>query len=117
MSVIVSLFSSLYIKNFHKLFGNFPNGEVIFDAWIVLYPNEKLVKDYLSWWQADCHINNMYNTCFWGLVIKLEKTNQEAEKILKDTVSSDKQEIMFSQLGINYNFEQEIFKKGSIIIW
>lgn len=47
----------------------------------------------------------MYNTCFWGLVNKLGKTNQEAEKILKDTVSSDKQEIMFTQLGINYNFE------------
>lgn len=26
------------------------------------------VRDYISWRQADCHINNLYNTCFWALV-------------------------------------------------
>jgi tRNA(His) guanylyltransferase len=33
----------------------------------------------------------------------------------KGTVSSDKNEILFSQFGINYNNEAEMFKKGSAL--
>lgn len=42
-------------------------------------------------------------------------TGTEAELRLKGTVSSDKNEILFSQYGINYNNEPEIWKKGSVI--
>lgn len=31
------------------------------------------------------------------------------------TVSSDKNEILFSRFGINYNNEDEIYKKGSVV--
>lgn len=31
------------------------------------------------------------------------------------TVSSDKNEILFSRYGINYNNEQEMYKKGSVL--
>jgi tRNA(His) guanylyltransferase len=31
------------------------------------------------------------------------------------TVSSEKNEILFSQFGINYNNEPEMFKKGSVV--
>lgn len=31
------------------------------------------------------------------------------------TISSDKNEILFSKFGINYNNEPEIYKKGSVI--
>lgn len=31
------------------------------------------------------------------------------------TVSSDKNEILFSRFGINYNNEEEIYKKGSVV--
>lgn len=30
-----------------------------FDARTVLYPNDQSLRDYLSWRQADCHINNL----------------------------------------------------------
>ena len=30
-----------------------------FDARTVLYPNNEILRDYLSWRQADCHINNL----------------------------------------------------------
>ncbi len=33
------------------------------------------------------------------------------------TVSSDKNELLFSQFGINYNNIPAIFRKGSILIW
>lgn len=31
------------------------------------------------------------------------------------TVSSDKNELLFSKFGVNYNNEPEIYKKGSVI--
>jgi tRNA(His) guanylyltransferase len=35
---------------------------------------------------------------------------------LKDTVSAQKNEIMF-QKGLNYNNEPDIYKKGTILLW
>ena len=35
----------------------------------------------------------------------------------KGTLAADKNEIMFSRFGINYNNEPEIFKKGTVIYW
>jgi tRNA(His) guanylyltransferase len=54
-----------------------------FDSRTVLYPSDRALRDYLSWRQVDCHINNLYNTCFWALVNKASKTQREAENILK----------------------------------
>lgn len=42
-------------------------------------------------------------------------TPTAAELHLKGTVSGDKHEILFSQFGINYNNEPEVYKKGSVI--
>lgn len=40
---------------------------------------------------------------------------KEAEKELSGTLSSDKNEILFSRFGINYNNEEDMFKKGSVV--
>lgn len=87
-----------------------------FDARAVTYPNFETVKDYFSWRQVDCHINNLYNTTFWSLIQKCGMTTTESENYLKGTLSSDKNEILFSKCGINYNNEPEIFKKGTILL-
>ncbi|KAK5085898.1 tRNA-His guanylyltransferase [Lithohypha guttulata] len=87
-----------------------------FDARCISYPSNHNLKDYLSWRQADCHINNLYNTTFWALVLKGGMSNTEAEEFLKGTLSSDKNEILWSRYGINYNNEKEIFKKGSVVL-
>uniref|UniRef100_A0A093XTR2 tRNA(His) guanylyltransferase n=1 Tax=Talaromyces marneffei PM1 TaxID=1077442 RepID=A0A093XTR2_TALMA len=86
-----------------------------FDGRAVQYPNARILRDYMSWRQVDCHINNLYNTTFWALVLKGGLSNVEAEKELSGTVSSDKNEILFSRFGINYNNEDEIYKKGSVV--
>ncbi|KAL9634075.1 MAG: hypothetical protein Q9164_004309 [Protoblastenia rupestris] len=39
----------------------------------------------------------------------------EAEKQLKGTSAANKNEILFSQFGINYNEEPEMFRKGSVL--
>lgn len=40
---------------------------------------------------------------------------REAEQRLSGTVSSDKNEILFKEFGINYNNEPECFKKGTVL--
>ncbi|KAL6620591.1 hypothetical protein ACP70R_035730 [Stipagrostis hirtigluma subsp. patula] len=96
----------------------FPNKELkeppYFDARAVCYPNLKTIRDYLSWRQVDCHINNQYNTCFWMLV-KSGKSEQEAQLALKGTFSKDKNELLAQQFQINYDDEPAIFRKGSSI--
>lgn len=87
-----------------------------FDARCIAYPSNVNLRDYLSWRQADCHINNLYNTTFWALVLRGGISNVEAEESLKGTLSSDKNEILWSRFGVNYNNELEIFKKGSVVL-
>lgn len=117
-SLFVSLFTSHYIRLWDKFFVDTPL-EVkhlpFFDSRCVAYPNLKCIKDYLSWRFVDTHINNLYNTVFWKLVQKSGLTTREAENKLSGTVSSEKQEILFSECGINYNNEPEMYKKGSLI--
>ena len=70
----------------------------------------------MSWRQADCHINNLYNTAFWTLIQSGGLSNQEAQERLKGTLAKDKNEILFSEFGINYNNEPEQYKKGTTLI-
>lgn len=83
MSTVSSLFTSSYVYHWRKYFDkqelNYPP---CFDARIVLYPTDQNLKDYLSWRQADVHVNNLYNTSFWNLVIngKLSKAKVHLNK-------------------------------------
>lgn len=86
-----------------------------FDGRCVCYPKRKNLRDYLSWRQADCHINNLYNTTFWNMVLKGGMSNAEAELELKGTLAADKNEILFSRFAINYNDEQQVYRKGTVV--
>lgn len=86
-----------------------------FDGRVVLYPSSSNLRDYMSWRQVDCHINNLYNTTFWVLVQKGGMDATQAEERLKGTIASEKNEILFSEFKMNYNNEADMFKKGSII--
>lgn len=71
VSCLVSLFSSAYILGFQAHFGSFDLLKGIvpsFDGRLVCYPNSRILQDYFAWRQVDCHINNLYNYCFWLLV-------------------------------------------------
>ncbi|KAF5175728.1 tRNA(His) guanylyltransferase [Thalictrum thalictroides] len=86
-----------------------------FDGRVVCYPSNVNLRDYLAWRQVDCHINNQYNTCFWMLVLKKDKTKKEAQDILKGTQTQDKNELLFQQFDINYSNLPAIFRKGSCV--
>lgn len=117
MTYINSLFSSSYVFFWNEYFKDvklkYPPA---FDSRIVLYPTDENLRDYLSWRQADCHINNLYNTAFWALVLKGGLTNTEAEKRLCGTFSSDKNELLFTEFNTNYNNEPIMYRKGTILL-
>ncbi|OCF45660.1 tRNA(His) guanylyltransferase [Kwoniella heveanensis CBS 569] len=115
-SSVVSLFTSAYVFNWSQFF---PSTPLVyppsFDSRVVLYPGEKEIRDYFGWRQADTHINNLYNTSFWALV-KSGQTTAEANKALQGTDSKDKNEILFSRFGVNYNTLPAMYRKGSICL-
>nr|CAG4651210.1 EOG090X0AR4 [Simocephalus serrulatus]SVE94413.1 EOG090X0AR4 [Simocephalus serrulatus] len=115
---VCSLFTSAFVYHWSEHFPTIskPLYPPVFDGRTVLYPSDQNMRDYLSWRQADCHINNLYNTTFWTLIQKAGMSPNEAEKILKGTLSGDKNEILFSQFGINYNNEPEMFRKGTLLV-
>ena len=116
VTTLVSVFTAVYNMEFEPVMGRKMKGLAIFDGRVVEYPTLKSMRDYFSWRQVDCHINNMFNTAFWLLVQKGGKSTTQAEKILRDTVSKEKQEIMHGQFGVNYNEENEMNKKGSLVV-
>lgn len=116
VSCIVSCFTSAFVFNFPKIFKEKELKELpMFDGRCVMYPSSKILRDYLNWRQVDCHINNLYNTCFWNIV-KSGVSEVDAEKTLRALKAEEKNELLFSKFGINYNNEDAMFKKGSILI-
>jgi len=84
MSAINSIFSASYVYFWNTYFEDkkllYPPS---FDARVVLYPTDQNLRDYLSWRQADTHINNLYNTAFWGLVLMKGLSNNEVTILSK----------------------------------
>ncbi|KAJ2103379.1 tRNA-histidine guanylyltransferase 1-like, partial [Coemansia sp. RSA 922] len=117
ITLLVSKFTAAYVFYWNEFFPDTPlQFPPAFDGRVVVYPSDRIMRDYLCWRQADCHINNMYNTCFWLLVNQGGMSQRDAEKRLNGTLSRDKHELLFSEFGVNYNHEQEIFKKGSVLL-
>ncbi|KAF6252077.1 histidine tRNA 5'-guanylyltransferase [Scenedesmus sp. NREL 46B-D3] len=109
ISTITSCFTGNYVRLWSQFLPETPLGwPPVFDGRAVCYPTLKVLKDYLAWRQADTHINNQYNTCYWCLV-KAGKTAAEAQAIIKN-------ELLFSQFGINYAQLPEQFRKGSTVM-
>lgn len=117
MTNVVSLFASSFVFHWNEFFHDsslqYPPA---FDARVILYPSNKNLRDYLSWRQADCHINNLNNTCFWKLVLEGGLSNHDAQQRLKTMLSSDKNEMLFSEFKTNYNDLPQIFRKGTVIV-
>uniref|UniRef100_A0A8C6QYJ4 tRNA(His) guanylyltransferase n=1 Tax=Nannospalax galili TaxID=1026970 RepID=A0A8C6QYJ4_NANGA len=118
MTLVASQFASSYVFYWRDYFEDqpllYPPG---FDGRVVVYPSNQTLKDYLSWRQADCHINNLYNTVFWALVQQSGLTPAQAQERLKGTLAADKNEILFTEFHINYNNEPQMYKKGTVLIW
>lgn len=117
LTCVNSMFTSSYVFYWSQWF---PEKPLLyppsFDGRIVAYPSNENIRDYLSWRQADTHINNLYNTIFWKLVLEGGRTNTEAEADLCGTLSADKNELLFSKFGTNYNNLPELYRKGTTLV-
>lgn len=120
-SKIVSTVASCFAANYVRWWPEYMGAETplqatpIFDGRAVCYPDARTLRDYLSWRQADCHINNQYNTPYWELV-KSGVAPPEAARTLAGTDRGFKNELLFSRFGINYNDLPAQFRKGSVIV-
>ncbi|CAL0305043.1 unnamed protein product [Lupinus luteus] len=113
ISAIVSFFTSTYVMRWKDYFPNrMSNYPPSFDGRAVCYPSTEILRDYLSWRQVDCHINNQYNTCFWKLVAS-GKSKREAQQSLKGSQLQAKIE----ELTIDYNKLPIMFRQGSSVFW
>jgi tRNA(His) guanylyltransferase len=68
----------------------------------------------LSWRQADCHINNQYNSVFWALVGRGE-SREAAQARLAGTLTADKNELLFADFGVSYAALPPAHRKGSVL--
>jgi tRNA(His) guanylyltransferase len=115
-SAIVSLFSASFVflwpRHLPDVALQYPPS---FDARSVAFPNDRVLRDYLSWRQVDCHINCLYNECYWRLV-QGGMAGDEAARLLAPTQSKDKHELLFSRFKINYAQLPAVYRKGSVLI-
>ncbi|PMD38506.1 tRNA guanylyltransferase [Hyaloscypha variabilis F] len=118
VTTIVSTFTAYYVHLWASFFPETPLSAPLpsFDGRAVHYPSVQNLRDYMSWRQVDCHINNLYNTAFWALIQIGGVDAKSAEKELSGSLAADKNEILFSRFKINYNNEPEIYKKGSVVL-
>ncbi|KNC85449.1 hypothetical protein SARC_02355, partial [Sphaeroforma arctica JP610] len=90
VSTCTSLFSSAFVYYWSEYFPTVKLKQPpVFDGRMVCYPTLLNMRDYLNWRQADCHINNLYNTVFWALVQKGGMSQKDAEVHLKNTATYD----------------------------
>lgn len=82
-TIVNSLFTSSYVYYWNDYFAYtkllYPPS---FDSRVIIYPSDINLRDYLSWRQADVHINNLYNTVFWALVKKGKHDRQKVIQLL-----------------------------------
>lgn len=114
MTNLASCFAASYVFYWTQFF---PGQKLLypptFDARTVLYPTNKNLRDYLSWRQVDCHINNLYNTVFWALVQKAGMTNNEAQ------VRKPEKDENFN-FGHSFHFQPNqvwLQKRRELLIW
>eukprot|EP00873_Tetraselmis_striata_P022803 jgi/Tetstr1/443067/TSEL_031125.t1 len=115
VSLVTSYFTANYVMLWPRFFSTPLQSAPMFDGRAVCYPTDDALRDYFAWRQADTHINNQYNTCFWALV-KAGSAPADAQRTLKGTQTKEKNELLFERFGINYNTLPDMFKKGSVIV-
>jgi len=95
VSTLASTFTGWYVFLWHQFFDGEKGGEEeqpllappSFDCRATCYPLVKNVRHFFSWRQVDTHINNLYKTTFWALVLKCGLKRQEAADELEVCLS------------------------------
>nr|XP_027078826.1 tRNA(His) guanylyltransferase 1-like isoform X2 [Coffea arabica] len=112
-SLVVSFFTSVYITKWKEFFLQkdlmfHPS----FKSRVICCATMEVLQTYILWRQRACHLENLFNTCFWKL-IGCGKSQKEAKEMLEGTQKQEKNEILFQQFGVNYKDLPSIFRQGS----
>ncbi|CAA7027316.1 unnamed protein product [Microthlaspi erraticum] len=90
-SLVASFFAAVYVTKWKEFFPEI-NLEYApsFTSKVVTCASSEVLQAYLAWRQQDCHVNNLYDTCFW-LLVQSGKTISETQEFLKveETVKHD----------------------------
>ena len=77
-----------------------------------MYSNSDVFfKVYFDWRQVDCHISNLYNTSFWGLIRKCTLSPQDGENELKGILAKDKK-----RDSVFFRDVPEIYEKKTVLV-
>jgi tRNA(His) guanylyltransferase len=114
LSSIVSTFTASFVLQWRQFFAGVRlAGPPSFDARAVLYSHFGLVRDYVSWRQADAHVNCLYNYTLCVLM-RTGIDGPAATEALRGTVACDKHEIMM-QHGVDFAMVPAAHRRG--VIW
>lgn len=86
--------------------GNFPEINATFDARVFIIPDFREVSNYFIWRQQDCTRNSVSMAAHAAL----------GHKATENKSSSQKQELMFKEKGINWNDYLPKYKRGVVIM-
>jgi tRNA(His) guanylyltransferase len=115
LSAIVSTFTSTFVLSWPLFFEAIPLRLLpSFDARAVLYSSFRVVRDYLSWRQADSHINALYNYTLCVLM-RTGLDGPTATALLSGTVSDEKKAILLKH-GIEFSMLPAMHRRGIILI-
>lgn len=123
LSVLVSFFTSVFAIKWKDFFPQKLSFAPSFHARVVQCPTLEVLQTYLGWRQRDCHLNYLYDTCFWNLIRLEEKdpvneTDREtrAHRILEGTQKGFKHDLLFKQFRTNYNNLPPMFRRGTCLL-
>jgi tRNA(His) guanylyltransferase len=85
--------------------GNFPEIDAVFDSRVFVVPDIREVSNYFIWRQQDCTRNS----------VSMAASANFSHKLLEGRSSSDKQEMLFQEKGINWNDYDVKYKRGLVI--
>ncbi|CAI9116713.1 OLC1v1017939C1 [Oldenlandia corymbosa var. corymbosa] len=112
-SLVVSFFTAVYVSKWKEFF---PQKELrflpSFRSRVMSCATLEVLQTYISWRQQFCHLENLYNTCFW-MLIGSGKSEKEVKEMLEGTQKQEKNEILFQHFGVNYKNLPAMFRQGS----
>lgn len=85
--------------------GDFPEIDAVFDSRVFVIPDIREVSNYFIWRQQDCTRNS----------VSMAASANFSHKLLEGKSSSDKQEMLFNEKGINWNDYAVKYKRGAVI--
>jgi tRNA(His) 5'-end guanylyltransferase len=87
-----------------------------FDCRVSQLPNRELVRDYFRWRSADALRNALNSYCYWSLRQSGLNAKQATKELVGKSVS-EKNELLFSKFGINFNDVPSWQKRGVGLYW